>query len=51
MGKLKIFPISIRISERDLSVFTGVLALPTFHSDGHPLTAFDGWPGTGGSMD
>ena len=25
MGKLKIFPISIRISERDLSVFTGVL--------------------------
>ena len=25
MGKLKILPISIRISERDLSVFTGVL--------------------------
>ena len=29
MGKLKIFPISIRISERDLSVFTGVLPLTT----------------------
>ena len=27
MGKLKILPISIRIPERDLSVFTGVLPL------------------------
>ena len=24
---------------------------PHLHSDGHPLNAFDGWPGTGGSMD